>query len=265
MEFMWDAGQYLKFTDERARPFFDLLAQVQLGQARSIVDLGCGPGHLTRILSERWPDACVVGVDNSTAMLEQARQLAVPGRLEFVEADIAAWAATGPVDLLLSNAALQWVPDHGSLLGRLAGMVAAKGTLAVQVPNRFCDTPAQTAIEQATADPRWASKLQGVGLHRESVQPLSWYVRRLLELGFTVNGWETTYAHVLTGENPVLDWLKGTALRPLLERLSPDEVQLFLAEVGARFKAAYPAVNGKTLFPFPRLFFVAKRQSAQKN
>jgi trans-aconitate 2-methyltransferase len=259
---MWDAKQYLKFAAERGRPFVELLAQVQLERPGFIVDLGCGPGNVTQILTERWLTARVLGVDNSPAMLEQANKLVIPGRLEFVRGDIATWTAPRPPDLIISNAAFHWVPNHERLLDRLAAMLSTGGVLAVQIPDRFCDTPAQLAIEAATADPRWASQLKGVGLNRDSVKPLSWYVRRLLELGFQVNAWQTTYMHVLTGENPVLDWLKGTALQALLERLEPSLAEAFLADVGARFKTAYPPVNRTTLFPFPRLFFVASRQNS---
>jgi len=255
---MWDAAQYLKFSEERSRPFVDLLGQVRREEARFIADLGCGTGQLTRTLAERWPSARVVGVDNSSAMLEQARTLTVPGRLSFVQADIETWTPGEAVDLLVSNAALHWVADHESLLARLAGMLAPGGTLAVQMPHRF-ETPAQTAIEQTTAEPRWASSLKGVGLHRESVMPVTWYVERLHDLEFAVNAWETTYVHVLSGENPVLEWLKGTALRPLLDALPLEQRGEFLSDLGIRLKAAYPARGAGTLFPFPRLFFVATR------
>jgi trans-aconitate 2-methyltransferase len=255
---MWDAAEYLKFEQERARPFVDLLARVRRERAGTIVDLGCGTGHLTRTLAERWPDAVVIGVDNSPQMLEKARPLEQAGRLDFVLADVAAWSPSGPVDLIVSNAALHWVADHAGLLARLTGMLAPGGTLAVQMPNRF-HTPAQAAIEATSADPRWAARLQGVGLHRESVQALLWYVRRLHELGFTVDAWETTYVHVLTGEAPVVKWLEGTGLRPLLAALGPDEAEEFRRALAVRLEAAYPPDTGVTLFPFPRLFFVATR------
>ena len=255
---MWDAGEYLKYSAERARPFADLLAQVRRPEARFIADLGCGTGSLTRSLTQRWPIARVVGVDSSPEMLAQAVPLSVPGRLEFVQGDIAHWSPHEPVDLLVSNAALQWVSGHDALLPRLAGMLAPGGTLAVQMPNRF-QTPSQMAVEETATDPRWASSLQNVGLHRESVMPITWYVHRLHDLGFSVNAWETTYIHVLTGADPVLEWLKGTGLRPLLERLGPDEGGEFLRVLGSRLQAAYPARGTVTLFPTPRLFFVATR------
>jgi trans-aconitate 2-methyltransferase len=256
---MWDADEYLKYSAERSRPFADLLAQVQQSEARFIADLGCGTGGLTRTLAERWPSARVVGVDSSAEMLAQALPLTTPGRLEFVLADLADWCPAESVDLLVSNAALQWVSDHHAVLSRLAGMLSPPGTLAVQMPNRF-QTPTQVAVEETSADPRWASALTGVGLHRESVLPISWYVHLLHDLGFRVNAWETTYIHVLSGENPVLEWLKGTGLRPLLGRLGSEEGKEFLQALGGRLKAAYPPRGSITLLPMPRLFFVASRE-----
>ena len=253
---MWDASQYLKFADERARPFFDLMARVQCEQPQFIADLGCGPGHLSRMLVERWPDARVVGVDNSEAMLEQTPQPS--NRLEFVLADLATWAPGSSIDLIVSNAALQWVPNHEALFDHLTGLLSPSGTLAVQIPYHF-NNPAHLEIESAKNSSRWRVKLSDVGLTQQSVHPLRWYVERLLELGFTVDAWETTYLHVLTGTNPVLEWFKGSALRPLLDKLDAWERDEFLDDIGARFRAAYPERNGVTLLPFPRLFFVATR------
>jgi trans-aconitate 2-methyltransferase len=260
---MWSAEQYLKFDQERSRPFTDLLAHVRRERAGAIADLGCGTGHLTRTLAERWPESVVTGVDSSPEMLQKAVPLALAGRLTFVQADLASWPAPGPLDLIVSNAALHWVGGHDALLARLAGMLAPGGTLAVQMPNRF-HTAAQGAIEETTADPRWASRLGGVGLSRESVRPLVWYVRRLHELGFAVDAWETTYVHVLTGEHPVVQWLEGTGVRPLLERLGPDEWGAFRDALATRLAAAYPPEGVVTLFPFPRLFFVATAGGGQR-
>jgi trans-aconitate 2-methyltransferase len=178
--------------------------------------------------------------------------------LEFVQADLQSWSPAEPLDLLVSNAALQWVPEHAALLGRLAGLLAPGGTLAVQMPYHF-QNPAHLAIEETKADLRWRDALQGVGLHQQSVMPVAWYVERLHDLGFTVDAWQTTYIHVLTGENPVLEWFKGSALRPLLPALTADEQAEFLRELGERFRSAYPSSRGVTLLPFPRLFFVATR------
>ncbi len=255
---MWNVEQYQKYADERARPFFDLLGQILCEAPRQIVDLGCGPGTLTRTLAERWPAAQVLGVDNSPEMLAKAGSEAIPGRLSFEQADISAWTSDGPCDLIVSNAALQWIGDHERLLARLAEMLAPQGTLALQMPNRF-HTASQLAIDETMADPRWSGALQGVGLHRDSIQPLAWYVDRLHDLGFQVNAWETIYYHVMTGENPVLEWLKGTGLRPLLDRLSPELSREFERAAGERLIKAYPARKGITVFPMPRVFFVATR------
>jgi trans-aconitate 2-methyltransferase len=257
---MWDAKQYLKYTEERSRPFFDLLARVRAENAEFIADLGCGPGNLTRLLAERWPTAKIVGVDNSPQMLEQAKASAHPG-LDFVQADLAAWTPDRPVDLIVSNAALQWVPDHAALFQRLAGLLSVGGTLAVQMPYHF-QNPAHLMIEETKADRRWAVALKGVGLHQQSVMPLVWYVERMHELGFAVDAWQTTYIHNLTGDNPVLEWFKGTALRPLLNALEPAAQSEFLHELGKRLRAAYLAKKGVTLLPFPRLFLVATRLPA---
>lgn len=255
---MWDPTQYLRFAPERARPFFDLLARVTWERVATVADLGCGTGALTRALSERWPDATVTGVDASPEMLEQARRWTVPGRLEFVQADLARWQPPRPLDLIVSNAALQWVPDHERLLPALVGLLAPAGALAVQVPYHF-DTPAHKALAAVAEGPRWRDRLAGVGLQPGAVRPLAWYVQQLLRLGLTVDAWETTYLHVLRGQDPVLEWMKGSALRPLLARLEGADREEFLRDVGERFRAAYPAADGVTLFPFPRLFFVATR------
>jgi trans-aconitate 2-methyltransferase len=255
---MWDATQYLKYSEQRSRPFFDLLARVRHDSMNRAADLGCGPGNLTRTLHERWPTALVVGVDNSPEMLQQASGLLIPSRLEFVRADISSWTPKQPLDLIISNAALQWVDDHELLLARLAAMLGPGGTLAVQMPYHF-EHPAHRAIEETKVDPRWSETLRGAGLHSRSVLPLAWYVERLHDQGFTVDAWETTYIHVLQGDNPVLEWYKGTALRPLLSRLAPQAKEAFLYELGRRLGVAYPPRAGLTLLPFPRLFFVATR------
>ena len=255
---MWDANQYLKYADERSRPFIDLLSRVRKDHADLVVDLGCGPGTMTRTLSERWPAAQVIGVDQAPEMLAQTQGLAIPGRRNFVQADLATWSPDRPIDVIVSNAALQWVDDHESLWPRLAGMLSADGVLAVQMPYHF-QSPAHRVIEETKADPRWKALLQGVGLHQKSVRPLAWYVERLHDLGFAVDAWQTTYLHVLTGSNPVLEWFKGSALRPLLQKFEPQQINLFLQELGQRLRAEYPSRGNVTLLPFTRLFIVAAR------
>ncbi len=256
---IWDPAQYSLFANERSRPFFDLLARLTWERVQTIADLGCGSGELTAALAERWPDATVMGVDSSPAMLRRAQESAVPGRVEFVQADIATWRSSRPLDLIFSNAALHWLPDHERLLADLAGMLAPAGALAVQMPHVF-ESPAHRVIADVVSRPRWQPLLGGAGLQPGAVQPLTWYVQRLLRLGLHVDAWETTYVHVLRGDNPTLEWTKGTALRPLLARLEGADRDEFLRDVGAELRAAYPPREGVTLFPFPRLFFVATRK-----
>jgi trans-aconitate 2-methyltransferase len=255
---MWDAKQYLKFERERAQPFVDLLARVPRDQVGRSADLGCGTGSLTRTLMDRWPNATVVGVDSSSEMLAKAKPLEITGRLTFVQADIARWRSAEPLDLVVSNAALQWLGGHEQLLPALVGMLAPGGTLAVQMP-KMADMPGRRAIAELARSDRWRDKLAGAGLQPDSVKPVVWYAQLCRTLGMTVEAWETTYVHVLDGPDPALEWMKGTALRPFLDRLSSEEQAEFLAETGLRLRAVYPPVNGDTFFPFPRIFVVATR------
>jgi trans-aconitate 2-methyltransferase len=255
---VWDPDQYARFSRERSRPFFDLLARVEQKEVRHAVDLGCGPGELTRVLAERWPGAQVIGIDSSAEMLERSRQHAIPGRLFFQRADIAGWRSEVPLDLIISNAAFQWVPSHETLLPGLIGMLAPGGTIAVQIPNNV-HMPYHQAIARVAQGPNWGQLLRGVGSHSGSVKALSWYAEWLRDEGFLVDAWETMYYHLLQGENPALEWMKGTALRPLLARLSREEESEFLREVGAELKALYPPTPKGLFFPFPRIFFVATR------
>jgi trans-aconitate 2-methyltransferase len=255
---MWDAERYLQFTDNYSRPFLDLMARVPRDDFHTIVDLGCGPGDLTRALLDRCPSATVTGVDSSPEMLERARAGPASPRLHFVQGDIAAWQPDRPVDLLLSNAALQWVPDHAALLPRLVGILAPAGVLAVQMPDHF-GMPVSQAIAEVVGRPRWRARLEGAGQDPATVQPLAWYARLLHDLGLTVDAWETTYVRLRGGENPVLEWMRATALRPFLGRLGPDETDDFLREVGERFLTYYPPSGGLTLVPSKRMFFIAAR------
>jgi trans-aconitate 2-methyltransferase len=256
----WDPKQYGRFSGERSRPFFDLLGRIQREQVGAAADLGCGPGELTRVLAERWPAARITGVDSSPEMLAAAAAHQLPGRLQFVQGDIAAWRSDESLDLIISNAALQWVPGHERLLPALAGTLAPGGTLAVQMPNNF-ESPSHRAIREVAEGPRWGPTLAGVGLRAGVVKPLPWYVEHLRSLGFEVDAWETTYIHVLKGGDPVLEWFKGSALRPLLARLDAPAAGEFLREVGERLRRSYPPSGDVTLLPFPRIFFVATRSS----
>jgi trans-aconitate 2-methyltransferase len=250
---MWNVGQYEKFRAERAQPFFDLLSRLHEPDFTRVVDLGCGTGELTRVLSERFPTASVLGVDDSAEMLAAARARAIAGRLAFEHGDIATFAG-GPFDLVFSNAALHWVPDHAALLAWLASLISPAGVLAVQMPANF-EAPSHTLT-------RAIALRYGAAPTASPVLPLSAYVERLWQLGFDVTAWETTYQHVLTSPNGVLEWIKGTALVPLLASLPEREHAAFLAECATELEQAYPATPHGTLFPFRRLFFVARRQGS---
>jgi trans-aconitate 2-methyltransferase len=251
----WDPRQYLKFADHRLRPALDLQAQIPLEAPASVVDLGCGPGNITRLLAERWPAARVTGVDSSAPMLAKARQEA-PG-IAFVEADLNLWAPPEPAQLLYSNSTLQWLPDHARLLPRLLGQLAPGGALAVQMPHNH-DAPSHRLMaEAATAGP-WQGKLLAVRPIEPVAHPDAYY-RILAPVARRVDIWETEYLHVLEGDNPVVEWTKGTGLRPYLDTLAEPERGAFLATYSALIATAYPKqADGRTLLPFRRLFFVAQ-------
>ncbi|GAA0719108.1 methyltransferase domain-containing protein [Dactylosporangium roseum] len=255
----WDPEQYNRFADERARPFHELVARVPTKDAVAVVDLGCGPGTMTATLAARWPDAAVLGIDSSPAMISAAEPLQT-AQLRFQLGDIAGWRPPrGSVDVIVANAALQWVPGHATLLPIWAAALDDGGTLAFQVP---CF--AFTAIEDVVSAPRWAPLLSAV---LESTGPRSnspvltpqEYVRILAGAGLTVDVWQTTYHHVLPGADPVLEWFSGTGLRPYFDALSGQDLADFRAEVAARLRSAYPREPFGTILPFPRLFVVAHR------
>jgi trans-aconitate 2-methyltransferase len=255
---MWDPGQYQRYGDERARPFVDLVARVAATDPKLVLDLGCGPGDLTATLAERWPDAGVTGVDSSAAMIESARSGAQrDGRPSFVLADIRDWEPASPADILISNAVLQWLPDQLDVLARWTGFVADDGWIAVQVPGNN-DQPAHTVLRELASSARWRPLLDGVMLNRQAAAPAD-YLDLLAGAGFQADAWETTYLHVLTGDNPVLEWYKGTGLRPVIDALPADLADEFLAEYGTRMREAYPARAYGTVLPFRRVFAVARR------
>jgi trans-aconitate 2-methyltransferase len=256
---MWSPAQYHRYNNERSRPFFDLLAQVHLENVRTLVDLGCGSGELTLALAERWPASRVLGVDSSPEMIAEAKAHELPGRMTFESGDFRQWNSPSPVDLLFSNAAFQWVPDHDTLLRRLFGMVASEGALAFQVPGNF-EAPSHELLVKLRTSVKWKSRV-GEGASRHLVvQSPAWYLEFLTALGMRVEAWETTYMHVLIGANAVLEWVKGTALRPVLAALSPAEQSEFCGEYSMLLNEAYPARDFGTVFPFRRIFVVAYRR-----
>jgi trans-aconitate 2-methyltransferase len=252
---MRDPDQYARFADQRSRPFFSLLERISGDlPLRTIVDLGCGSGELTREIAERWPAAQVVGLDNSPQMLARAAEFEIPGRLGFVTGDISDFS--DQADLIFANAALQWVDDHAELFPRLAGLVRPSGVFAVQMPYSHVQRSHELIEETARTGP-WAAKL--ADWHRFQVQPLSWYVELMLGLGFEVDAWETTYHFVLQGEDPVLEWVKGTSLQPILTALDDGERAEFVSLYAAKLREAYPGTPYGTIYPFRRIFFVARR------
>jgi trans-aconitate 2-methyltransferase len=257
----WDDRQYLKFGDERTRPARELLARVPLTSAARVVDLGCGPGNSTALLRERFPSARLTGVDSSSAMLERARQ-ELPG-LDFVEADVASFHASEPPDLLFANAVLHWLPDHAALLPRLLAELRPGGVLALQMPRNFSE-PSHRLMRETSADaePGGTSSLTRLASVRDLTPVASpeFYYDLLAPLAQSVDVWETVYQHVMSDATAIVEWVKGTGLRPYLDALTADERPRYLERYTAGIAQAYPArSDGPRLFRFPRLFLVAVR------
>lgn len=250
----WDPKTYTAFAAPRLRPALDLLARVAATEPKLVADLGCGTGNVTRILGQRWKRARVIGVDSSAEMLAEAG--ADTGRQAWVQADIGAWECDKALDVLFSNAALHWLDDHATLFPRLMGMLAPGGTLAVQMPHNHA-APSHTCMVEAAMTGPWAERLADV-LRPSPVAAPSFYYDALAPLAASLDIWETEYLQALDGDNPVVQWTKGTALKPLLDALDEPERSLFMAEYSRRIAAAYPRrADGRTLFPFRRLFIVA--------
>lgn len=259
---LWDPQQYLRHADHRTRPFHDLLARI--GElpghpAPRIADLGCGAGNVTTLLADRWPQARITGYDNSPQMLARAAAHARP-LLDFAEADAATWEPPEPYDLIVSNALLQWVPGHADRFPVWLDALTPGGTFAFQVPGNFA-APSHTLLAGLRESPRWRSRLGGVGDRTAAVLEPADYLTRLRSLGCEADVWETTYLQTLQGEDPVLDWVKGTALRPVLTALAedPEARDAFLTEYAALLRTAYPPGPHGTVFPFRRIFAVARR------
>jgi trans-aconitate 2-methyltransferase len=259
---MWDTTQYLRFGGERSRPFFDLLSRVEAGKPGFVVDMGCGPGNLTAALAERWPSATVVGVDSSPEMIEAAQARVKPADapgLSFMRDDVRHWKPQALPDVIVCNAVLQWVPEHRELLADWAGWLADGGWLAVQVPGNF-EQPSHALLRELAGSPRWHPLLGDVNLTRRSADPAD-YAELLAQAGCEVDAWETTYLHILHGADPVLEWIKGTGLRPVLAVLDAEQAADFLAEYGELLRVAYPPRPFGTVLPFRRIFAVAHRAS----
>ncbi len=253
----WDAELYLRFERERTLASHDLVARVTLAAPRRIIDLGCGPGNSTAVVRGRWPEAKITGLDSSPAMLEKARTLH-PG-LDWQLADLATWQPEEPYDLVFSNATLQWVPEHAALIPRLFGAVTAGGALAVQVPSHL-DSPVQRAILETAAEARWSDRTAHASWSMNVLEP-SGYYDLLCGEAAAIDMWVTTYQHILPDAEAIIEWMRGTGLRPFLEALRDDaERAEFEQKLLARYRDAYPRQrDGRVIFPFRRLFFVAYR------
>jgi trans-aconitate 2-methyltransferase len=253
----WNPALYRRFEDERTRPARELLARVPLAEARRVVDLGCGPGNSTELLVQRFPQAEVVGIDNSPAMLESARER-LP-KLRFELGDIATWQPAQAPDLIYANAALQWVPDHDKLFPRLFSLLAPGGVLAVQMPDNHNEAT-HLAMRDVAALPDFAEKIGDPAKLRPGMLKIHDYYDLLAREAQEVDVWHTIYQHRMDSPAAIVDWLRSTGLKPFLEPLDAQQRAGFTAEFERRMDAAYPArSDGRRLLAFPRLFIVARR------
>jgi trans-aconitate 2-methyltransferase len=251
----WNPTTYLAFADERTRPAGELLARVPGEAPARVIDLGCGPGNSTGLLRARWPDAQLEGLDSSPDMLEQARKSGVEA--DWLLADVASWRANALYDVVFSNATFQWLGDHPVLLPQLIQAVKPGGTFAFQVPHNM-DAPSHVLMREIASRGPWAAKLANV--REVSVLIPQSYHAILKPHAAAVDIWETEYLHVLSGEDAVYHWVSGTGLRPFVQALAAEERDAFIAGYKARLSEAYPRQpDGTTLFPFKRLFAVARR------
>lgn len=255
----WNPALYRRYEDERTRPARELLARVPLQAPSRVVDLGCGPGNSTELLVERFPTARVVGIDNSPAMLDSARKR-LPG-IPFETADIAGWQPKEPQDLVYANAALQWVPDHRSLLPRLFACVAPGGVLAVQMPDNRQE-PTHRAMREVAALAPFSAAIGDPALLRMDLLRLADYYDLLAPFADDIDIWHTVYQHRMASPAAIVEWVSSTGLKPFVEPLEPAQRQAYLAEYERRIAQAYPArADGRLLLAFPRLFIVARRKA----
>ena len=253
----WSAAQYMKFEDERTRPARDLVQRIPNRAVSRAADIGCGPGNSTEVLRERFPDALIVGVDSSSDMIDAARKR-LPG-VAFEVADIRQWLPEHTLDVILANAVLQWIPGHETVLPALIARLNPGGALAVQTPDNL-DEPTHRLMREIAGAGPWAAKLKDAAKTRAERRGAEWYFRLLRAHASHVDVWRTTYYHPLAGARAVVEWVKGTGLRPFIDPLDVSEREAYLARYEAAIAEAYPAeADGTVLLPFPRLFFVATR------
>lgn len=253
----WDANLYLQFANERTQPALDLIARINLAHPRRIIDLGCGPGNSTAMLRRRWPESDVVGLDNSAEMIAAATQ-AYPSE-KWVLADAASWTADTPFDIVFSNATLQWLPDHATLFPHLMAQLAPAGVMAVQVP--YCyESPLHQVVLEVASAASWRHRMEASRDTFTKETP-SVYYDLLQPLTSHLDMWETEYFHQMDGPESIVNWYRGTGLRPFLEALDTEEEKRHFEQmVLDGYTRAYPRQkNGRVLFPFRRLFMVACR------
>ncbi|MEV8375270.1 trans-aconitate 2-methyltransferase [Kribbella sp. NPDC056861] len=256
---VWNPQQYSKYADERGRPFADLVARIRADEPSTVFDLGCGPGNLTATLLDRWPTATVRGVDSSQEMIDEAQPLSTE-RLSFEVGDLREWTAEPEsVDVIVTNATLQWIPEQLDLLPGFVRALKPGGWLAIQIPGNG-NAPSHAILRELAATDPYAEFAKDKSLRPDVPAPAE-YVAALSAEGCTVDAWETTYSHILQGENAVLEWVKGTGARPVLQSLSDELRERFEAEYGARLDVAYPRQGFGTVLPFRRIFAVAQKGS----
>jgi trans-aconitate 2-methyltransferase len=253
----WDPSQYGRFGDHRLRPVLELLQRVEHPGPRRIVDMGCGRGETARLMAERWPEARVFGLDSSADMLAAAA--ATPSPVEWQVADVRDWNPEAPVDVLYANAVYQWIDDHAGLFPRLIGTLAPGGVFAAQMPLSWTQA-SHRLMREILGDGGFGTPELRAALGRRWVEDAEWYYDLLRPCVAELDIWQTEYLQVLSGDDPVLEWVKGTGLRPVVEGLVPDELARFIERYAAALRAAYPTrPGGETLYPFGRLFIVARR------
>jgi trans-aconitate 2-methyltransferase len=254
----WNPALYRRYEDERTRPAQELLARVPLTGAARVVDLGCGPGNSTELLVQRFSGAAVVGTDNSEAMLVSARERLRAARFEL--SDIAGWQPELPPDLIYANASLQWVPDHETLIPRLFAALAPGGVLAIQMPDNR-EESTHRLMREVAAEAPWAQAIGDADKLRTMLLPIDGYYDLLAADAAQVDVWRTAYQHPMASAAAIVEWVRGTGLKPFVDRLPAELQASYLAAYERRVDAAYPPrADGKRLLAFPRMFIVARRK-----
>lgn len=254
----WSPGAYLTYSAERTQPFIDLIARSRVSRPDRIVDLGCGPGNGMPVLRSMWPDAAILGIDSSADMLARARRATADDpKIDYQQSDIRTVDLEQPADLIVSNAALQWIPEHRSLLGRIQEFIAPGGVLAVQIPGNFAEPSHRLLAELAGQEP-YREHIDPAAMLQPTAEVID-YMHDVAGDGWTVEGWETTYHHVLQGADPVYEWVASAAARPVLQGLPSRLQEQFTAEYKAALNEAYPPTDLGTVLRFRRMFFIARR------